>query len=290
MKKTRGWYPLIFSLPLLVLLLFGAITGSGSSYEESTQLTKIRMIGHRVLLTAGDSVSRVMPIEELDQKGYKIRFEKTFVPVVDSLILVSREYLKGQGSYTIEVWETKTRKMVYSFFVSNDNRQTLIPCLNRPLPPNNYDVVIQFADKNTSAGYMYGACILLLAIGVGWYIYSMRSPKKPVTPGNELTGIAIGAMQFFPDLQKIVMDNKQVELTAKECQVLSLLAETPNTVVERSRLQKEIWEDQGVIVTRSLDIFVSRLRKKLSLDPNVKIVNVHSRGYKLEIITTTNEQ
>ena len=53
--------------------------------------------------------------------------------------------------------------------------------------------------------------------------------------------------------------------------------------LRRCRLQKEIWEDEGVMVGRSLDVFISKLRKKLELDPNVNIVVIRGKGYKLEI-------
>jgi DNA-binding response OmpR family regulator len=46
---------------------------------------------------------------------------------------------------------------------------------------------------------------------------------------------------------------------------------------------KEVWEDEGVIVGRSLDMFVSKLRKKLQADPCISILNVHGKGYKLVI-------
>lgn len=49
-------------------------------------------------------------------------------------------------------------------------------------------------------------------------------------------------------------------------------------------LQKEVWINDGVIVTRSLDMFVSKLRKKLDKDPSVNIINIHGIGYKLEVV------
>jgi DNA-binding response OmpR family regulator len=58
---------------------------------------------------------------------------------------------------------------------------------------------------------------------------------------------------------------------------------TPNEAIERNRLQKEIWEDEGVIVGRSLDMFISKLRKKLEPDPTIKIAVIRGKGYKLEI-------
>jgi len=62
-----------------------------------------------------------------------------------------------------------------------------------------------------------------------------------------------------------------------------ILALSPNEIIERSRLQKEVWEDEGVIVGRSLDMFISKLRKKLEVDPNINIVVIRGKGYKLEV-------
>jgi DNA-binding response OmpR family regulator len=65
--------------------------------------------------------------------------------------------------------------------------------------------------------------------------------------------------------------------------LLLIFALSPNETIERTRLQKEIWEDEGVIVGRSLDMFISKLRKKLEFDPNINIVVIRGKGYKLEI-------
>jgi DNA-binding winged helix-turn-helix (wHTH) protein len=57
-----------------------------------------------------------------------------------------------------------------------------------------------------------------------------------------------------------------------------------NEVVEREKLMKEIWEDQGlVVISRNVDVLVSKLRKKLMDDPSIKIINVPGKGYKCMI-------
>ncbi|NBP70070.1 MAG: winged helix family transcriptional regulator [Cytophagia bacterium] len=56
-----------------------------------------------------------------------------------------------------------------------------------------------------------------------------------------------------------------------------------NEPITRDQLLKEGWEDEGVIVGRSLDVFISKLRKKLIKDPKVQITNIHGIGYKLEV-------
>jgi DNA-binding response OmpR family regulator len=83
--------------------------------------------------------------------------------------------------------------------------------------------------------------------------------------------------------RKLVLNGKTIDLTVTETRVLRFFALSPNETIERSRLQKEIWEDEGVIVGRSLDMFISKLRKKLEFDPNIKIVVIRGKGYKLEI-------
>ncbi|MEN0056487.1 MAG: helix-turn-helix domain-containing protein [Mucilaginibacter sp.] len=57
-----------------------------------------------------------------------------------------------------------------------------------------------------------------------------------------------------------------------------MFAQAPNEIIDRNRLQKEVWEDEGVIVGLSLDTFISKLRKKLENDPSVKLVSIHGKG------------
>ena len=63
-----------------------------------------------------------------------------------------------------------------------------------------------------------------------------------------------------------------------------IFAENINQIVEREKLMKEIWEDESIVViSRNVDVLVSKLRKKLSDDNSIKFINVHGRGYKFFI-------
>jgi DNA-binding response OmpR family regulator len=70
-------------------------------------------------------------------------------------------------------------------------------------------------------------------------------------------------------------------LTQKEADLLRMLAQYPNQVLTRDHLLKTIWEDNGYFVARSMDVFISRLRKYLRSDERLRIVNIHGVGYKL---------
>ena len=66
--------------------------------------------------------------------------------------------------------------------------------------------------------------------------------------------------------------------------MIEILGDKQNQIVKRDILVKKVWEDNGVIVGRSLDTYISKIRKKLKDDDSIKIVNIHGVGYRLEIV------
>ena len=72
-------------------------------------------------------------------------------------------------------------------------------------------------------------------------------------------------------------------LSKKECELLYIFSQKPNEIITRDELTKKVWEDHGVFVGRSLDTYISKLRKLIKEDPNLKITNIHGVGYSLEI-------
>jgi DNA-binding response OmpR family regulator len=130
-------------------------------------------------------------------------------------------------------------------------------------------------------GYFFGALLLVAFAG---FIFLRSVKPQRALPDSQHTGmITLGSMSFDAETRTLMMNGKTTDLTRTETRVLSIFALSPNEAIERSRLQKEIWEDEGVIVGRSLDMFISKLRKKLEFDPNIKIVVIRGKGYKLEI-------
>jgi len=81
----------------------------------------------------------------------------------------------------------------------------------------------------------------------------------------------------------LLYGKKVSQLSHKETELLSQLYSNANSVVEREVILKNVWGDDGDYVGRTLDVFISKLRKKLEPDSNVKIMNVRGVGYKLII-------
>jgi two-component system OmpR family response regulator len=91
----------------------------------------------------------------------------------------------------------------------------------------------------------------------------------------------VGQYRFYPLKQILTFKDQDVKLTTKESELLELLCRNENLILERNFALKTIWIDDNYFNARSMDVYISRLRKYLSKDPSVKIVNVHGRGYKL---------
>ncbi|GAB2802570.1 response regulator transcription factor [Rhabdobacter roseus] len=109
----------------------------------------------------------------------------------------------------------------------------------------------------------------------------LRRTKPDYQPENPQSTFVIGKYRF--DFEKLTLSqNGQVHtLTFREAEVLKYLASKPRQVVKREEVLTEIWGDNDYYMGRSLDVFVSRLRKYLSQDPAIRIDNVHGVGFRL---------
>ena len=91
----------------------------------------------------------------------------------------------------------------------------------------------------------------------------------------------IGGYSFDPLKQILSYKDHPMKLTTKESELLGLLCRHGNEILERNFALKTIWIDDNYFNARSMDVYITRLRKYLRKDPSVKILNVHGRGYKL---------
>jgi DNA-binding response OmpR family regulator len=131
-------------------------------------------------------------------------------------------------------------------------------------------------------GYLLGSVPLLAFVGL--ILLRSSKPQKALSDDQHAKTFTLGSALFDAQLRQLTINKEIIELTGTETRLLLIFASSPNETIERRRLQKEIWEDEGIIVGRSLDMFISKLRKKLELDPNIKIAVIRGKGYKLEII------
>ena len=104
---------------------------------------------------------------------------------------------------------------------------------------------------------------------------------------KEVTSYKIGRFTFDTQKQVLVIDDKTKKLTTKESELLALLCANVNQILERNFALKTIWVDDNYFNARSMDVYITKLRKLLKDDPSIEIINIHGKGYKL--ITSTVE-
>lgn len=261
-----------------------------SHVTKEQQLIAIRQIGHQLLLQAGDSTSQVLPVKELDGHVFELQFQHPLKFTTDSLIELASRSLQGslgQQSYTVSVIKCSSNELVYGFFKGQTIETTQEPCLGREQPVDCYQIRVSFPTKlfsGTKYSYLFflAAGTLMLVSFVG-RAYTLPSKNKSVA--METGAILLGEFKFYSEQGKLIYDGNRIDLSDKEIKVLRVFSENINQSVTREQLMKAGWNDDGALISRSLDVFVSRLRKKLRADASLKLVNIHGVGYKLEILS-----
>lgn len=90
-----------------------------------------------------------------------------------------------------------------------------------------------------------------------------------------------GKFKFDLSKQLLSIEDKTTKLTTKEADLLTLLCQHANNMIERMYALQVIWKSDNYFSARSMDVYITKLRKLLQDDPTIKIINVHGRGYKL---------
>jgi hypothetical protein len=279
---------------LLILLLISIIcvafsmTGN-DDFDFARREILLRRIGHEILLQSGDSVSRVLPVKRIAKNEYQISFENAFTFQPESLVNITQRLLAKDPlatDYVVNVLNCANDSVAYGYAISKNKKDDIVACIGRTQPMACYMINIKFKPTGivtAKNGYLLGSLTVLAFVG---FIFLRSVKPQKALPDSQHTGIfTLGSVSFDAETRKLMINGKTIDLTRTETRVLRIFALSPNEAIERSRLQKEIWEDEGVIVGRSLDMFISKLRKKLEADPDIKIVVIRGKGYKLEITT-----
>lgn len=274
-----------------------AFTSDTLTKSDQHTLVTMRMIGHQILHSVGDSTSLVKPITKNGDQ-YKISFASEFgflpdniTPIIDSLIAANGI----SKNYVVEFASCDSGLIVHSYMVGES--VDLGACQGRPITADCYDLfitlvddeygesamsepmVVMDGDENAGTGINWLTIFILVIaalLGLILYLISQKSGKN-----EDPNVIKIGEFLFNKRNMELSIHDSKIELTSKEADLLQMLSESANDTVERDDILKQVWGDEGDYVGRTLDVFISKLRKKLEADSNVRIVNIRGIGYKL---------
>lgn len=288
MKSQLFGVGLFFSALLLLTSAVIWRQDPAEAFLETRAELVVRQIGHKLLQHAGDSTSRVLPVIQLSQGVFQLEFESPFAFMPDSLVKIAERNLTLIDlpvGYNLSVLDCISHQLVYGFEISPAH-QEIVPCLGRVQPKGCYSLRISFMGYHSShslitryAPLLFTLASLSMLAFIGTQYFKIRKKENPIMLADS---VSIGSYFFSLKNQLLQFKSEIIELSEKEAKVLSLLANHQNQLISREELLKRVWEDEGVFTGRSLDMFISKLRKKLKNDLQVQITNVHGKGYKLE--------
>lgn len=275
----------ILGFSFVILLLFTTRTNAQDTTDDKQIIVSLRMIGHHILLNSKDSTSRVLPITK-ENGSYRIRFENEFQFHPEELVSIIDSLVKDTGlanSYIVEMDDCETKEVIYSFKVDEIMKSDIIPCKERIQPKSCYSLLFTLIAYNKpgpeTSEMSYIPVVAILFLGI--VLISLFLWKRRKTPKTDPNLIALGAYHFDKRNTELIIEHQIIVLTSKEADLLLLLYNAANKTVEREVILNMVWGDEGDYVGRTLDVFISKLRKKLEFDSKVKIVNIRGVGYKL---------
>lgn len=288
---------------LVISLLFGQLAWISPASEETNQQRfeektnlALRRTGHRLLLASGDSISRIPAVKKLSTNSYVIQLNKPFdYDKLPPLLQESLDLHDIKNNYDVAVVDCKTNELHLGYNFMDYSKSKEVACVGREQLMGCYNLKITFAAPATPTAsfpvwWTFG--LGLAFIGITYVVFRKRKPdstpvlEKPEVPTKDPARIHFGESSMDLENQLLYIANTHHNLTYREAKLLHLFIKHQNQVLDRDFILKSVWEDEGVTVGRSIDVFVSRLRKLLQEDTSLKIAAVHGVGYRLEVTTS----
>lgn len=279
---------LISCVVIIIILswIYFNSTKKSNDFEEVVKVA-IREVGHQLLLSNQDSTSLVLPVSIVNQSKFSLSIDNTLFFEPNTLVnIVQKSFEKASLSdhYRVEVIQCLDKEVAYSYEMKHNKEKAIIPCSGRMLPDACYVIQFRFFNPTTSLFYIKSVLyFLLLAFFVLLFFDNKKRKQNVIETENSQKLLALGSFHFYPEQNKLIKEAVEINLSKIECELLSIFIAKPNQIIKRDELTKRVWEDKGVIVGRSLDTYISKLRKILKDDTSIKLTNVHGVGYKLEI-------
>ena len=282
---------IIFRICGLIIILFSVwmLIPSEENEDLFSERVKVslRDVGNQLLLSLQDSTSLIEPVIALDNNKYQLSFQEplSFEPgQLVSIIDSSFQKASLPNDYLVETIQCTEQEVAYSYQILNNVENSIIPCAGRYLPESCYTIEVLFTNIETASnGKRTGYYGLLLGGFALLFLGFYKKKHDDIFVDNQESYSSLGSFKFYPEQNKLVKQAEEISLSKKECELLEIFVASPNQIIKRDELTKKVWEDHGVFVGRSLDTYISKLRKKLEEDDSIKITNVHGVGYKLEL-------
>ncbi|GAB3011143.1 winged helix-turn-helix domain-containing protein [Spirosoma pulveris] len=277
---------------LLFFRFVGVNSPTDSPYSPEKVNLALRRTAHHLLRAAGDSTSRIPVVEQTNPQTFRIQLGRNFdYEQLPGILQASFRLHKVTRPYDVAVLDCAKGELQLGYSVHELIDGRSIPCSGRSISAGCYQLQVTFEElaspvQRVPLWPILGlGGVLVGLLFVGWS-RNRRSDELireslPLAPNSSL--LLFGSSALDVANLTLSIGTQQQKLTYREAKLLRLLASHPNQVLERDQILKLVWEDEGIFVGRSVDVFISRLRKLLQADTTLRIASVHGVGYRLEI-------
>lgn len=289
---------------VLLLISLSAALRPNSQPDARKESLALRQLGHDYLIAVGDSTTRIPAITNSKEGALLLTLQR---PIdYDTLATLCKAVLARYEiwqNYSLEL-EDCSSGIVFlgSLWSPNQATTDFFPsgaaCMDRDQEARCANVSLTFYPaerKGIPTGHylLGGVGFLLLVMGSVMgettipsagtsTVVATASVIHPPTTRTSLIQITEHCSLNETDLL-LTIGTEEQQLTYRETKLLIYLARHPNEVLARTDIHDAVWGDEGLITGRSLDVFISRLRKKMLAEPAVEIQTVHGIGYRFRV-------
>lgn len=271
----------------LLLAIWNSSIGMDRPERQAINLA-LRQMAHNLYLLQGDDVSKIYPVNEMDDYQFAIVLNtKINYDTLPSVLDMALKMFKVQTPYMVSIKDCKN-DLVLLGYSEESYEKGMIACKGREIEEYCAKVTLTFMPEDEEAKSEWIAPLIMLLAGGMAVLFLLFKRIKKRQPNQEESSAdildvrpTIGSLKFDLPNQQLIGPDGPISLTFRESKLLGFLVANINQVVSRDQIMSNVWEDEGVVVGRSLDVFVSRLRKILKVDETVEIKSVHGVGYRL---------
>jgi Transcriptional regulatory protein, C terminal len=294
LKKVTLAVTLILGVLLLLQFVWHTTQPGETPLSSEHVNLALRRTAHHLLLASGDSTTRIPAVETIGERTWQVRLEHAFdYDQLPPLLQSSLEVHQIQAPYNVSVFSCSDTVLQLGYNFMDFKRDSAASCGGRDLAAGCYLLQVSFSEAATprlpvplAGGVVAGALVFLALSGLVRRKPIEVTAAAPEAPPVE-TGLPFGLSRLDVTNQMLDCGGVSHSLTFRETKLLHLFVTHQNQLLERRTILEQVWADEGVLVGRSVDMFVSRLRKLLRADATLQLVAVHGVGYKLQVENTT---
>src|SRR3982751_6920614 len=206
--KRKHMGGLLILLFISIICVAFSMTGN-DDFDFARREILLRRIGHELLLQAGDSTSRVLPVKKISGNEYQISFENAFTFQPESLVNTTQRLLAKDplaGDYVVNVLNCANASVAYGYAISKNKKDDIVACIGRRQPTACYMINIKFKPTGiitAKNGYLLGSLSFLAFVG---FIFLKSDKSKRALPEVQGTGtFNLGSVLFDTENRKLIL-------------------------------------------------------------------------------------